>query len=69
MLAIRYLFLEKLPPYEPDDRNELMRASGKLMLLHTLLPKLQASGGCTPPAHAMMQLQADAAPNMTHSCI
>lgn len=36
-----YLFL---PTYEPDDPEELIRASGKLELLDRILPKLKATG-------------------------
>jgi SNF2 family DNA or RNA helicase len=38
-----YLFLAA-DGYEPTDPNELIRASGKLELLHRILPKLKASG-------------------------
>jgi superfamily II DNA or RNA helicase len=38
-----YLFLGA-DGYEPTDPNELIRASGKLELLHRILPKLKASG-------------------------
>jgi SNF2 family DNA or RNA helicase len=38
-----YLFLAA-DGYEPADPNELIRASGKLELLHRILPKLKASG-------------------------
>lgn len=36
-----YLFL---PEYEPEDPEELVRASGKLELLDRILPKLKATG-------------------------
>jgi SNF2 family DNA or RNA helicase len=40
-----YLFLAgQAPPYEPADREELVRASGKLALLDNILPKLCATG-------------------------
>ena len=41
-----YLFLAgQVPPYEPPDPEELIRASGKLHLLDNILPKLQHTGG------------------------
>jgi hypothetical protein len=45
-----YLFLAgQQPPYEPDDPEELVRASGKLAALDNILPKLRATG-----AHALL---------------
>ena len=38
-----YLFLGG-EGYEPVDRNEIIRASGKFELLHRILPKLKAAG-------------------------
>lgn len=40
-----YLFLDSMyPPYEPEDPEELIRASGKFDLLDRILPKLKAAG-------------------------
>jgi SWI/SNF-related matrix-associated actin-dependent regulator of chromatin subfamily A protein 2/4 len=38
-----YLFLQN-EHYEPEDQKEIIRASGKLELLHRILPKLRAGG-------------------------
>ena len=47
-----YLFLAgQAPPYEPADREELVRASGKLALLDNILPKLCATGEHSACSH------------------
>ena len=43
-LAGRYLFLTAKHNHVPADDEELVRASGKLQLLDSILPKLQATG-------------------------